>query len=59
MIDVQWTLRLKVVGIGLQPILSSTAECALCCESFGSYLLMNTFCICLMVAASHESVLVT
>jgi len=59
MIDLGWTLRFKVVGTGLQLILSSTAECTVCCESFGCYLLMNTSAVCVMVAASHESTLVT
>lgn len=58
MIDLGWSLRFKVVGIGPQPILSGTAERTVCCESFGSYLL-NTSCICIMAAASRESTPVT
>lgn len=58
MIDLGWSLRFKVVVMGVQPTLSSTAECTVCCESLDSYLLMNT-CICILVVASHESMLVT
>lgn len=59
MIDLGWSLRFKVVVMGVQPTLSSTAECTVRGESPDSYLLMNTSCMCILVAASHESMLVT